>query len=586
MSISNQNSNSKIRVRFAPSPTGDPHIGNIRSALFNWLFARHYGGEFILRIEDTDKNRAVEGSLEKILENLKWLGLNYDEGPVRNASQASNSPATIISQAKLACSRSDAGENRKSKDERQKTKDKEKKNEKGNYGPYIQSERLEIYKKYVEKLLKEEKAYYCFCSPERLEKMRKEQTEKKQAPKYDRKCLSLTKEETEKKLKEKIPYTIRLKIPEGETKFKDLIRGEVAFQNKEIDDQILLKSDGFPTYHLANVVDDHLMEISHVIRGEEWISSAPKHIILYKTFGWEPPQFAHLPIILGPDKSKLSKRHGAVSVLEYRDQGYLPDALINFMVLFGWNPKTEQEIFSREELIKQFSLDKVQKSGAIFDVKKLDWINGQYIRKMDLGKLTKMCVPYLEKAELIETKNKPARIASPTRQLANNHSNKQSDAGGEQRTKNKNFKIKQTGKEIDFNYLKKVVALEQERMKKISEIPELVGFIFTDKLNYNSELLKWKKMSNKEIYDSLTLSGEKLYKISEEKILKENIEKSLREIIDSDLIKLNTGELLWPLRAALTGLKFSPGPFEVAEVLGKEKCLERIEEAKKMIKKK
>ena len=494
------NSNPKIRVRFAPSPTGDPHIGNIRSALFNWLFARHFNGEFILRIEDTDKNRAVEGSLEKILENLEWLGLNYDEGP------------------------------------------------------YIQSERLDIYKKYVEQLLKEEKAYYCFCSSERLEKMRKEQTEKKQAPKYDRKCLSLTKEEIEKNLKEKIPYTIRLKIPEGETKFKDLIRGEVSFQNKEIDDQILLKSDGFPTYHLANVVDDHLMEISYVIRGEEWISSAPKHIILYKAFGWDPPQFAHLPIILGPDKSKLSKRHGAVSVLEYRDQGYLPDALINFMVLLGWNPKTEQEIFSREELIKQFSLDKVQKSGAAFDIKKLDWINGQYIRKMDLEKLAEMCIPYLEKAKLIEIKNK-------------------------------NFKIQKTGEKIDFDYLKKVVALEQERMKKISEIPELVGFVFIDKLNYNPELLKWKKMDSKAIYDSLTLSQEKIYKISKKDFSKKNIEESLRKIIDSDLIKLNTGELLWPLRAALTGLKFSPGPFEVAEVLGKEKCLERIEEAKKMIEK-
>ena len=499
--------NNKIRVRFAPSPTGDPHIGNIRSALFNWLFARHYGGEFILRIEDTDKNRAVEGSLEKILENLKWLGLNYDGKP------------------------------------------------------YIQSERLEIYKKYVEKLLKEEKAYYCFCAPERLEKMRKEQTEKKQAPKYDRKCLSLTKEEIEKNLKEKIPYTIRLKIPEGETKFKDLIRGEVSFQNKEIDDQILLKSDGFPTYHLANVVDDHLMEISHVIRGEEWISSAPKHIILYKAFGWKPPQFAHLPIILGPDKSKLSKRHGAVSVLEYRDQGYLPDALINFMVLLGWNPKTEQEIFSREELIKQFSLDKVQKSGAVFDIKKLDWINGNYIRKMDLGKLTEMCVPYLENAGLIEIKNR------------------------EQKTENKKIKIKQTGEEIDFDYLKKVVALEQERMKKISEIPELVGFVFIGKLNYQPELLKWKKMDSKAIYDSLTLSQEKIYKIPEKDFSKKNIEESLRKIIESDLIKLNTGELLWPLRAALTGLKFSPGPFEVAEVLGKEKCLKRIEWAKKKIEK-
>jgi len=508
--------NSKIRVRFAPSPTGDPHIGNIRSALFNYLFARHHNGEFILRIEDTDKNRMVKGSLEKILESLKWLGLDYDKGP------------------------------------------------------YFQSERLEIYKKYIEKLLKEKKAYYCFCTSERLEKMRKEQIEKKQAPKYDRKCLSLTREEIEKNLKEKIPYTVRLKIPEGETKFQDSIRGKVIFQNKEIDDQILLKSDGYPTYHLANVIDDHLMEISHVIRGEEWLSSTPKHIILYQALNWNPPEFAHLPIILGPDKSKLSKRHGAASVLEYRRQGYLPEALINFMVLLGWNPKTEQEIFSRQDLIRQFSLDKVQKSGAVFNIQKLDWINGQYIRKLDLDKLTNFCIPYLEKAGLIEKNQKSKR---PNHFKPNKNQNN-----------NLKFKIKKTDEIVSFEWLKSVIFLEQERMKKLNEIGELTEFFFADKLNYQPELLRWKKMGAEEIYDSLTLSEEKLYKIPDKKFLKENIEKSLREIIDSDSIKLNTGELLWPLRVALTGLKASPGPFEVAEVLGKEKCLERIKWAKRLLK--
>lgn len=497
--------NSKIRVRFAPSPTGEPHIGNIRSALFNWLFARHHNGEFILRIEDTDRNRIVEGSLEKILESLKWLGLDYDEGP------------------------------------------------------YFQSERLDIYKKYAEQLLKEGKAYYCFCTPERLKKMRQAQTAKKQAPRYDRLCLSLSEKEIKRNIAAKIPYTIRLKIPEGKTKFKDLIHGEIIFQNKEIDDQILLKSDGYPTYHLANVIDDHLMKISHVIRGEEWLSSTPKHIILYQALNWNPPEFAHLPIILGPDKSKLSKRHGAASVLEYRRLGYLPKALINFMVLLGWNPKTEREIFSPEELIEQFSLDKIQKSGAVFNIQKLDWINGQYIRKLDLDNLTNFCIPYLEKAGLIERSQKPKTKSQKY---------------------NSKFKIIKTDEIISFDWLKSVVALEQERMKKLSEVGELTEFFFVDKLYYEPELLVWKKTSFSETKENLDEIEKTLYNVKNADFAENGLKNALKDLIN----KKGRGEILWPLRAALSGRRASPGPYEIAQVLGKEKVLKRIREAKKKIK--
>lgn len=354
------------RVRYAPSPTGEPHIGNMRSALFNWLFARHHQGKFFLRIEDTDQNRIVPNSLEKILEALKWLKLDWDDDL------------------------------------------------------YIQSKRLDIYQKHAQELVKANKAYYCYCSEERLRKLKEEQKKKKITIMYDGRCRSISNRQSPSAKK----YVIRLKVPkEGQTEFNDQIRGKVSFENKYIDDQILLKSDGWPTYHLANVVDDHLMEISHVIRGEEWLSSTPKHILLYQAFNWPIPQFVHLPMILGSDKKKLSKRHGSLSVLEFRDQGYLAEALLNFIALLGWHPKekskiapqiqeqksknnfkgeTEKEIFSREELIKLFRLEDVQKGAAIFDFEKLNWMNGYYIRKMNLEDLTKMTIPFLEKTSLIK----------------------------------------------------------------------------------------------------------------------------------------------------------------------------------------
>ena len=484
----------KIKTRFAPSPTGELHVGGLRTALYNYLFAKHNDGDFVLRIEDTDKKRTVHGALENILGVLNKMGLEHGE----------------------------------------------------NF--YVQSQHLDIYQKYTDELIKNKKAYYCFCAPERLKKMREDQQAKKEPTRYDRRCRNLKQEEIDKFLKENKPRTIRLKIPEtGRTGFEDLIYGKISVENKTLDDQILVKSDGYPTYHLASVVDDHLMEISHVIRGEEWLPSTPKHILLYQAFGWEPPQFVHLPLLLNPDKSKLSKRQGDVAVEDYLKKGYLPEALLNFILLLGWNPKTEEEIFSLGEMIKKFDLSGVNKYGAVFNLEKLDWINGVYIRGMELGKLTKLCAPYLEKDNLIK------------------------------KLPDSKFQILDSKEEISFDYLKKVVALEQERMKKLSEIGELVKFVFVDKLKYDKNLLVWKKMSFEEVKKNLELACQELEKISEEDFTKDNLEKVLRDLMARENIK--TGELLWPLRVALTGLKGSPGPFEVGEVLGKERVLGRVKVA-------
>ncbi|MDF1497832.1 MAG: glutamate--tRNA ligase [Patescibacteria group bacterium] len=505
----------KIRVRFAPSPTGYLHMGSLRTVLYNYLFAKHNDGDFILRIEDTDKARYVEGSIENLVKILDFMGLEYSEG-------------VFVDQDNKTF-------------------------QKGDFGPYIQSQRLDIYQKYVDELIKKDYAYYCFCSQERLEEMRKKQQLQKLAPMYDGKCRELSKDEVQKLLYEKTPYVVRLKVPkEGFTEFEDLIYKKIKIENKTIDDQVLMKSDGFPTYHLASVVDDHLMNISHVIRGEEWLPSTPKHILLYKAFGWKTPEFTHLPLLLNPDKSKLSKRQGDVAVEDYLKKGYLPKALLNFILLLGWNPKTEEEIFSLEEMIKRFDLSGVNKTGAIFNTEKLDWLNGLYVRKMDISKLTKLCMPYLIKANLIK-------------EISTNK-----------------YKILNTGEEIDFEYLKKVVLLEQERMKKLSEIGESVKFIFIDKLEYEKELLIWKKMSFEEVKNNLELAYQELEKLNEKDFTKNNLEKVLRDLMEQEGI--NTGKLLWPLRVALTGLKGSPGPFEVAAVLGKEKVLKRIKKGIELVK--
>lgn len=483
----------KMRTRFAPSPTGYVHLGSLRSALFEYLFAKQNGGKFFLRVEDTDQSREVAGAVENLLKVLKWAGIEPDEG------------VCLDSEGKAS--------------------------ERGKFGPYTQSRRLELYQKYAQELVSAGKAYYCFCTPERLEVLRRAQEEAKKPTRYDGLCKKLSAEEIKKRLDRGDKHIIRMKMPENrDIEFTDMIRGKIKVNSNELDEQVLLKADGFPTYHLAHIVDDHLMKTTHVIRGEEWLPSTPKHIILFEYFGWTPPQYAHLPLILNPDKSKLSKRQGDVAVEDYRDKGYLPEALINYVALLGWNPGTEKEIFSLPELIKEFSFAKVHKAGAVFDVKKLDWMNGEYIKKLPGKKFVLLALPFMEKS-LGSIKN------------------------------------------VDLVY--KVLLLEQERVSKLSEVGESVGFFFSDELEYAPESLIWKKSDTEGAKKSLELVAEELNKYSDWS--KDNLEKSLLKFVKDR--GLTNGEVLWPLRVALTGLEKSPPPFDVASILGKEKTLERIKVA-------
>lgn len=498
----------KIRTRFAPSPTGFVHIGSLRTALFAFLFARHNNGVNVLRIEDTDQNRFVEGALENLLKVMKTMGVEFDEGYYIKED-------------------GNVGEN-------------------GSHGPYLQSRRLDLYQKYAEQLVAENKAYYCFCSEQRLEDLRKEQTALKKPPMYDRHCYNLPPEEKQKQMAEfkssgKRPV-VRFLIPTGQTTIHDLIYGDITYDHKVLDDQVILKSDGFPTYHLAVVVDDHHMEISHVIRGEEWIPSTPKHLLLYQALGWQPTQFAHLPLIQNPDKSKLSKRQGDVAVEDFLNKGYLPEALINFVAFLGWNPKTEQEMFSLEGLIQEFDLSKVNKSGAVFDLNKLDWINGHYIRQMDLDRLVELLVPYW-------TESAGEDIIRPLLQ------------GGKL-------------------YLKAIASLEKERLKKLSEIGERTKYFFTAP-NYDSNMLIWKKSDKEKTRNALADVMALIEPLDESKITKEFLESQIKEMIAQK--GYDNGSVLWPLRAAMTGLDKSPGPYEVAATLamglGKAEVIERLKTA-------
>jgi len=477
-------SHHKIRLRFAPSPTGFLHLGNLRTALFGYLLAKNLGGKFILRLEDTDQKREVEGSLDKLIDILSWIGIKFDEGPQTT----------------------------------------------GNYGPYIQSERLEIYKEYADKLLGDNLAYRCFCTEERLVEMRAKQEQNKQAPRYDRHCRNRSEEDIQKKLAAKRKFVIRQKLPtEGEIIVHDELRGDIKFKATDLDDHILIKSNGVPTYQFANIVDDHLMEISHVTRGDEWLSSFPKNILLYEAFGWTPPKFIHLPLILNKEGGKLSKRQGDVFVENYRAKGYLPEAIINFCALLGWHPKNDQEILSLGELEKEFSLDGMGVSPAVFDVEKLDYYNGYYLRKKSLSELTKLVLPYLEEA------------GKPTN---------------------------------DRSQLEKFVSLAQERMKKLADIVELTEFLFALP-HYEPELLSWKNMGLKEAKNNLREIALELLKIGDKEWMKENLEKVVFDWLKSNDKK--TGDYLWPLRVSLSGLKNSPGPFEIAWALGKSETLNRID---------
>lgn len=481
----------EIRTRFAPSPTGYLHVGGLRTALYNFLFARKNNGKFILRIEDTDRSRYVEGAVENLINTLKWCDLYYDEGP-------------------------DVG---------------------GPYGPYIQSQRLEIYKQHAEELVKKGYAYYCFCTPERLAQLREEQLKLKVPQvKYDKHCLKLSQDEINSKLEKKEPYVIRLNVPENQViKFYDIIREEVEFETNNIDDQVLLKSDGYPTYHLANVVDDHLMKISHVIRGEEWLSSTPKHILLYDFFGWEKPQFAHLPLLLNPDRSKLSKRQGDVAVEDYRAKGYLKEALINFVALLGWNAGDDREFYYLDELIEKFSLERVNKSGAVFDLNKLLWLNGEHIRKKSVDELLPLLKEDLKKSKY----------------ASQNYSDE---------------------------YLKLVIAAMHERIEFVHEIITKSYYFFERPTTYEEKALQknWKP----ETPEHLKLLVDEFEKIDNP--TKEKYEESLNKLAET--LQISKGKLIHPLRLVLSGTSAGPGIYDLIFILGKEEVKERVKIAIEKIK--
>jgi len=448
--------------------------------MFNWLFARHNNGTFILRIEDTDVARKVEGAVEIIMESLKWLGLDWDEGP------------------------------------------------------FFQSERLNSYKEASEKLITDGFAYRCYCSPERLAQMREQQVKSKQPPGYDRRCRELSRVEQLEFEKQGIIPVVRFKSPmEGQTAFNDLIRGEITFENNTLDDFVLLKSDGYPTYHLANIVDDHFMEISHVLRAEEWVSSTPRHILLYSAMGWEPPSFAHLPMILGPDRSKLSKRHGATAINEYREHGFLTETMVNFLTLLGWSLDDKTEIMSVDEIIRNFSLERISKTAAIFNMQKLEWMNGVYIRGLAPDDFACRALPFLER-------DLPQSVKRP----------------------------------LDIAYVEKMLPLVQERAKTLEEVTSLVDFFFFDKLEYETSLLAG-KMELPFAREALKKAIDRLETVSEWKT--EPMENLMRPMCAE--LDLKPAVFFGMLRVAITGRTVSPPLFQTIEVLGREESFKRLNSA-------
>jgi glutamyl-tRNA synthetase len=470
----------QVRVRFAPSPTGYLHVGGLRTALYNFLFAKNHGGKFILRIEDTDQTRKVEGAVENLIKTLKWAGVVYDEGP--------------------DCD--------------------------GGFGPYVQSQRLELYQNYAKQLINADKAYYCFCTSERLDEVRKKQMAMKQSPSYDRYCRNLPLAESEKRVAAGERYVVRMKVPfEGEITFEDVIRGKVTIACKILDDQVLIKSDGFPTYHLAVVVDDHLMGITHIIRGEEWLSSVPKHILLYQYFDWEVPVYVHLPLLLNPDKSKLSKRQGDVAVEDYRAKGYLKEAIINFIAFLGWNPGDEREVFFMDQLIQEFSLERVSKSGAVFNVEKLNWLNQQHIALKSNGELAQLVKPYLQLKGWTD---------------------------------------------IEDQYLIKVVGLMKERLIFPQDLANSSGYFFQDPESFDEA--GFKKNWEPESCERLKIFSDRLAELDE--YSHASIEVALRQL--SEELGIKPSKLIHPVRLALSGKMIGPDLFEMMELLGKETVVRRL----------
>lgn len=498
-----------IRVRFAPSPTGYLHIGGLRTALYNELFARKHGGKMILRIEDTDQSRYVEGAVENLLHSLKWAGVEHDEGVMIDNHGR-------ISQV-------------------------------GGHGPYFQSERLEIYRQHIDQLLTSGDAYRCFCPAERLAKVRSQQQATGRPVMYDRHCREhLTAEQVAERVDEGRPHVIRLKVPAlGRTDFEDAIRGLVSFPNDTIDDQVLLKSDGFPTYHLANVVDDHLMEISHVIRGEEWLPSTPKHVMLYQAFGWDIPIFAHLPLLLNPDRSKLSKRQNSVAVEDYRQQGYLPEALYNFVSLLGHNPSGDQELYVKAELIAGFELEKVNKGGAVFNTDKLDWMNTVYLRALPIERLQPLVLPHLIDKGLVRPDGD--RLYA------------------------------KDGQDVT-DRVPRVLALEQTRAEKLAEFGDGVDYFFESNYEIKRSKLPWTTSDEPTTRLRLQAVIERLETEPAEVFASpDSLEGVIRGIIEVE--DWSNGEVLWPTRFALTGQKASPSPFEVLWALGQAESISRLKRA-------
>jgi len=492
----------------APSPTGEPHIGNIRTAVFNWLFARKMGGQFILRIEDTDRTRYQPETVAVIMDGLRWLGLDWDEGPGLEELR------------------------------RLGLEDAERYAVGGPYGPYIQSGRLALYTETAEELLARGWAYRCNCTPERLVQVRECQRADKKMMMYDRHCRDLPPDA----ISPDEPHVIRLKVPlRGKTIVPDGIKGDVSFKNSGIDDQILLKSDGFPTYHLAVVVDDHHMKITHIVRGDDWIPSTPKRILLYRALGWETPAYCHVPLVNGPDGRKLSKRHGATSITEFRKQGYLPEALFNFLALLGWSPGEgeEQEIFSRDELIERFDLFRVNRAPASFSYKKLDWMNGVYVRNLSEQELLERLLPFWQQAGMVPD-------PCPEKTLAT---------------------------------LRRVVPLVQERLKRLEDVVEWTAFLFREVETPPAEKLVGKKMTPEESLIALRRTRSVLAEV--EPFEPEALEPPMRALAAE--LELKAGQLFGIARWAVTGQKVAPPLFGSLAVIGRETTLARLDAAEAVL---
>ncbi|HTE19369.1 MAG TPA: glutamate--tRNA ligase, partial [Armatimonadota bacterium] len=483
---------SPVRTRIAPSPTGLPHVGTIRNALYSWLLARHHGGQFVFRLEDTDRDRYDAASEQALADSFRWLGLDYDEGP-------------------------DVG---------------------GPYAPYVQSQRLPEYLSVAERLIREGHAYRCYCSRERIQQTREARQKANIHPYgYDRQCRELSEAERRQLEASGAPSVVRFAVPlEGETSFQDEVRGTITYQNRELDDHVLLKSDGFPTYHLAHVVDDHLSEISHVVRSEEWLPSTPRHVLLYRALGWEAPKLIHPALIHGRDAqsgkvSKLSKRHGAVFVGEYREQGYLAEALTNFIALLGWSPGGDLEIMDREEMVRRFSIEGLNASPSVFDLEKLNWMNGVYIRKLSEEELVERTLPFLQKAGLVS--------ASPSAH--------------------------------EQAYVGQVLKLEQERMKTLAEAPALTDFFFRDEPEYDPAAVE-KRLRTPQARAVLETVIRQLEAAEQWDV--ESVEAAVRASIEE--LGVKPGEVIHPTRVAATARTVGPGLFETLWALGRERVAFRL----------